>query len=230
VIRQTCANQAIGALQLAIYGDRSSSMTAKLVAFLLADLGVTHSQSSPHVSDDKALSESHFRALSYRPDFPGHFDPIEAAPPTLLARLRLVQRHHHYGGLGLHTPADIHYGIADYVVTRTPPCSPMQPGAPRTVPRKPPEPPHLPTGSWINPPEHPRGAHSVHTTRRCLIQADNFPPTEDRRSTRTQSDRHKSTCPKLNTRETSPNAPKAKSIQRLRERSEACTGPSYTSS
>jgi len=54
-------------------------MTSKPVAFLLADLGVTQSHSRPHVSDDNPYSESQFKTLKYRPDFPPQFESIEAA-------------------------------------------------------------------------------------------------------------------------------------------------------
>jgi hypothetical protein len=43
------------------------------VALLLADLGVTKSHSRPHVSNDNPYSESHFKALKYRSDFPERF-------------------------------------------------------------------------------------------------------------------------------------------------------------
>ena len=82
LIRQTCAKQGIGADQLTIHADRGSSMTSKPVAFLLADLGVTQSHSRPHVSDDNPFSESQFKTLKYRPDFPGRFDSIEAPAGT----------------------------------------------------------------------------------------------------------------------------------------------------
>jgi putative transposase len=45
-------------------------MASKPVAFLLADLGVTKSHSRLHVCNDNPHSESQFRTLKYRPDFP----------------------------------------------------------------------------------------------------------------------------------------------------------------
>ncbi|MBL8231794.1 MAG: transposase family protein [Bryobacterales bacterium] len=59
--------------QLNIHADRGRVMRAKPVAFLLADLGVTKSHSRPYVSDDNPFSESQFRTLKYRPDFPDRF-------------------------------------------------------------------------------------------------------------------------------------------------------------
>jgi len=44
--------------QLTIHADRGSSMRSKLVAQLLADLGVTKTHSRPHVSNDNPFSES----------------------------------------------------------------------------------------------------------------------------------------------------------------------------
>ena len=46
-------------------------MTSTPVAFLLADLGITKTHSRPHVSNDNPYSESQFKTLKYRPDFPG---------------------------------------------------------------------------------------------------------------------------------------------------------------
>jgi putative transposase len=74
---ETIRKQGIDAGQLTIHADNGSSMTSKPVAFLLADLGVTKSHSRPHVSNDNPYSESQFRTLKYRPDFPDRFTSIE---------------------------------------------------------------------------------------------------------------------------------------------------------
>ena len=66
---------------------------------------------------------------------------------------------HHHGGLGLHTPADIHYGTAEAVRDkRAAVLTNAYRAHPERFIRKPPEPPHLPTGSWINPPDQPEEA------------------------------------------------------------------------
>jgi putative transposase len=156
LIRQTCAKQAIGRDQLTIHADRGSSMTSKPVAFLLADLGVTQSHSRPHVSDDNPFSESQFKTLKYRPDFPGGFDSIEAARRHCQTFFAWYNDEHHHSGLGLHTPADIHYGTAEAVRDkRAAVLTDAYRAHPERFTRKPPEPPHLPTGSWINPPDQP---------------------------------------------------------------------------
>jgi transposase InsO family protein len=76
LIADSCEKQNIAPGQLAIHADRGSSMTSKPVAFLMADLGVTKMHSRPYVSDDNPYSESQFRTMKYRPEFPDRFGSI----------------------------------------------------------------------------------------------------------------------------------------------------------
>ncbi|ESQ12162.1 MAG: hypothetical protein N838_34750 [Thiohalocapsa sp. PB-PSB1] len=83
-IAESCAKHAIAPGQLTVHADRGPSMTSKPVAFLLADLGVTKTHSRPYVSNDNPFSESHFKTLKFRPDFPDQFGSIEDAGQTHL--------------------------------------------------------------------------------------------------------------------------------------------------
>jgi len=154
LIRQTCAKQGIRAEQLTIHADRGSSMTSKPVAFLLADLGVTQSHSRPHVSDDNPYSAAQFKTLKYRPDFPGRFGSIEAARLFCRAFFAWYNDEHHHSGLGLHTPADVHYGTAEQTRRkRAGVLDSAYAAHPERFVRTPPRPPKLPAASWINPPD-----------------------------------------------------------------------------
>jgi putative transposase len=156
LIRQTCAKQGIDRDQLTIHADRGSSMTSKPVVFLLADLGVTQSHSRPHVSNDNPFSESQFKTLKYRPDFPGRFGSIEEARLHCQDFFGWYNDEHRHSGLGLHTAADVHYGLAEAVRDkRAGVLDAACAEHPERFVRKPPEPPQLPTSSWINPPDHP---------------------------------------------------------------------------
>src|SRR5260370_41790428 len=73
LIEESCKKQHIQPGQLILHADRGTSMRSKPVALLLADLGVTKTHSRPHVSDDNPFSESQFRTLKYRPEFPDRF-------------------------------------------------------------------------------------------------------------------------------------------------------------
>ena len=154
LIGQTCAKQGIRAEQLTIHADRGSSMTSKPVAFLLADLGVTQSHSRPHVSNDNPYSESQFKTLKYRPDFPRRFASIEAARAHCQVFFPWYNQEHRHTGLGLHTAADIHHGRAHAVqAARADVLTAAYIAHPERFVRQPPAPPQLPAASWINRPD-----------------------------------------------------------------------------
>ena len=156
LIRQTLAKQGIARDQLTIHADRGSSMTSKPVAFLLADLGVTQSHSRPHVSDDNPFSESQFKTLKYRPGFPDRFGSIEAARLHCQRFFPWYNDDHRHGGIALHTAADVHYGLAEVVrEKRAGVLDAAYTAHPERFVRKPPQPPKLPTTTWINQPDKP---------------------------------------------------------------------------
>jgi transposase InsO family protein len=98
-----------------VHADRGTAMTSKSVATLLADLGVTRSHSRPSVSNDNPYSESLFKTLKYAPAFPQRFGSIGEARGFMDAFATAYNHEHHHTGIGLHTPADVHYGHASAV-------------------------------------------------------------------------------------------------------------------
>jgi putative transposase len=159
LIRETCARHAIQPGQLTLHADRGSSMKSKPVAFLLSDLGVTKTHSRPHVSDDNPYSEAHFKTLKYRPDFPDSFGCIEDARAFCRDFFRWYNTEHHHGGIALHTPHDVHYGLA---AQRTTERAMTLLGAfqahPERFPAGRPMPPKLDAMAWINQPKDPKDA------------------------------------------------------------------------
>jgi putative transposase len=153
LIEQTCQKEGIERDQLTIHADRGPSMTSKVVAFLFADLGVTKSHSRPYTSSDNPFSESHFRTLKYRPDFPARFGSIEDARAHCRAFFAWYNGEHRHSSLGLMTPDTVHYGRAEAVTaTRSIVLDAAYRAHPERFVRRPPTPPELPTETWINPP------------------------------------------------------------------------------
>src|SRR5262247_1992240 len=111
-IAETCAKEGICPDQLTLHADRGSAMTSKSVAQLLADLGVTKTHSRPHVSNDNPYSESQFRTLQYRPEFPDRFGCIQDSRAFCQGFFRWYNEEHRHSGLGLLTPAMVHNGEA----------------------------------------------------------------------------------------------------------------------
>ena len=109
LIAETCRRQNIERGSLTIHADNGSSMTSKMVAQLLADLGVTKTHSRPHVSNDNPFSESAFKTLKYRPDFPERFYTIEEARMFCKDFYRWYNHEHRHSGIAMLTPASVHY-------------------------------------------------------------------------------------------------------------------------
>jgi len=97
----------------AVHADRGTSMTSKKVADLLADLHVLRSHSRPHVSNDNPFSESAFKTVKYHPTFPARFGSIQDARTFCESFFAWYNHEHHHAGIGLHTPATVHYGHAE---------------------------------------------------------------------------------------------------------------------
>jgi putative transposase len=154
LIAATCVRQGILPGQLTIHADRGSSMTSKPVALLMADLGVTKTHSRPHVSNDNPFSEAQFKTLKYRPDYPKRFGCQPDARSWAGEFFRWYNYEHHHSGIGLLTPADVHFGRAQAVLDQRQQVL-------QVAFQKNPErfvkgvsiPAQLPSAVWINPPE-----------------------------------------------------------------------------
>ena len=90
-------------------------MRSKPVAFLLADLSVTKTHSRPYTSNDNPFSESQFRTLKYRPEFPDRFGSIQDSRAFCHTFFPWYNDHHRHSGIGMMTPAMVHYGLAPAV-------------------------------------------------------------------------------------------------------------------
>jgi putative transposase len=153
LLADTVTKQNIKRGQLTIHADRGSPMVAKPVAFLLADLGVTKSYSRPHTSNDNPFSESQFRTMKYRPQFPERFGCFEDAHAFCGRFFGWYNQEHRHSGIGFHIPADVHYGRAAVArARRALVLNAAYAQHPERFVRKPPEPPALPTAVWINEP------------------------------------------------------------------------------
>jgi putative transposase len=154
LIAETCEKQNVQPGQLTIHADRGSSMKSKTVAFLLADLGVTKSHSRPYVSDDNPYSESQFKTLKYRPDFPSRFGSIQDARAFCREFFPWYNQEHRHSGIGLMTPAMVHYGKAEQVRSqRQTVLASAFDAHPERFVRGTPTPPSLPEAAWINKPK-----------------------------------------------------------------------------
>jgi putative transposase len=138
---------------LTIHADRGSSMRSKPVSQLLIDLGVARSHSRPHVSNDNPYSEAAFKTLKYCPEFPKRFGSIEHARAFCAEFFEHYNHIHRHSGIGLHTPASLHYGTAAEIrEQRQATLSAAFNDNPIRFRHRPPVAPLIPEVAWINEP------------------------------------------------------------------------------
>jgi transposase InsO family protein len=137
-----------------VHADRGTSMTSKTVAGLLGELGVTRSHSRPRVSNDNPFSEAWFKTLKYAPVFPERFGSLQDARAFMDDFVQYYNHEHHHTGIGLHTPADVHYGLATEVDQRRQAAlaAARQANPERFATTGTPKILNLPETAWINPP------------------------------------------------------------------------------
>lgn len=153
LVADSCTKQGIAPDQLILHADRGSAMTSKTLALLLADLGVGQSHSRPYVSNDNPYSEAQFKTMKYRPDYPDHFDSLADARTWTHPFFNWYNNQHRHTGLGLMTPATVHYGQADDLTNRRQiVLSVAYAQHPERFVKGLPIPPQLPAAVWINPP------------------------------------------------------------------------------
>jgi transposase InsO family protein len=146
---------AIHGVPQVVHADRGTSMTSKKVADLLADLHVVRSHSRPHVSNDNPFSEAAFKTVKYHPTFPSRFGSIQDARAFCEAFFTWYNHEHHHSGIGLHTPAAVHYGHSSATgVARQQVLDTAWAAHPERFTRRPePKALRMPDAAWINKPE-----------------------------------------------------------------------------
>ena len=159
LIGETLRRQGIEPGKLTIHADRGSSMRSKTVALLMGELGVTKTHSRPYVSNDNPYSESQFKTMKYRPDFPDRFGSFQDARGFCSEVCPWYNQEHHHSGLGYLTPFEVHFGLAQQrLEERALVLERAFENHPERFVRGIPKPPTLPEQVWINKPrEHEDG-------------------------------------------------------------------------
>ena len=176
LISQTCEKQAVDLEQLTIHADRGGPMIAKSLALLMADLGVNKSHARPHNSNDNPYSESQFKTMKYRPDYPDRFGCQPDARAWARSFFDWYNNEHHHSALGLMTPADVHFGRAPIIIqTRQQVLCAAYEKHPERFVNGPPQAPQLPEAVWINPPEKSK-AIPLKSAQRSNVAHDTIAP------------------------------------------------------
>lgn len=118
LIAESCLKQEIVPGTLLLHSDCGATMKSRAVGNMLADLGITKSLSRPHVSNDNPFVESSYKTIKYRPDFPDRFESYINALDYCEPLFDWYNNHHRHAGIGMLTPANVHYGQADKIIRK----------------------------------------------------------------------------------------------------------------
>ena len=155
LIEATIEKQDVKTEQLIIHSDRGPSMTSHSVGQLLSSLGVTKSHSRPHVSNDNPFSESQFKTMKYRPEFPKRFGSYEDALQFGRIFFQWYNDEHYHSGIGLLTPSSLHYGQAQEItIARNRTLHRAWAKTPERFVAGIPKAPTTPDAVWINAPKN----------------------------------------------------------------------------
>lgn len=108
---QACWWHGVGPDQLVLHSDNGGPMKGATMLATMQKLGVAASFSRPSVSNDNPFSESLFRTMKYRPEYPSRpFASIEEAQRWVDAFVDWYNTEHLHSAIRFVTPDDRHYG------------------------------------------------------------------------------------------------------------------------
>lgn len=117
LLEQALISENPGGVDLVVHSDNGAPMKGATFRATLERLGLTPSYSRPQVSDDNPYSESLFRTLKYRPEFPRQpFASLEEARRWVTKFRRWYNHEHLHSAIGFVSPISRHNGQADAVL------------------------------------------------------------------------------------------------------------------
>jgi len=116
LVGRACLRERIGQRRLQpliLHADNGNAMRAATLEVRLEELGVLRSFSRPRVSNDNPYSESLFRTIKYRPDYPRKpFTSKEQACLWVVDFVDWYNNRHRHSGIKFVTPHQRHNGEA----------------------------------------------------------------------------------------------------------------------
>jgi putative transposase len=97
-------------LPAVVHADSGPAMRSTDLKDLLGDLNIGQTHNRPRVSNDNPFSESEFRTMKYRPNYPRVFTDLDAARAWVSSYVSWYNQHHRHSGIALFTPAEVHNG------------------------------------------------------------------------------------------------------------------------
>ena len=111
LIANACFTHGVQPKGLVLHSDNGGPMKGSTMLATLQNLGVTPSFSRPMVSDDNPYSESLFRTMKYRPEYPSKpFESLSHAQAWVDEFVSWYNTRHLHSAIRFVSPDDRHYG------------------------------------------------------------------------------------------------------------------------
>lgn len=117
LIKKATLAQGIKGQPLVLHSDNGSPMKAATFLATLEKLGVQSSFSRPRVSNDNPYSESLFKTMKYRPQYPFKgFSSLDEARLWVSKFVKWYNYTHLHSGINFITPYQRHYGLGESIM------------------------------------------------------------------------------------------------------------------
>lgn len=119
LLRDIVRREGLKPSQVTLHSDNGSPMKGATMLATLQQLGVMPSLSRPAVSNDNPYSESLFKTLKYRPQFPlKPFADLAAARKWVAELVQWYNHEHRHSAIGFVTPAQRHAGVDETLLAQ----------------------------------------------------------------------------------------------------------------
>jgi len=117
LLAHACMAHGVQPEELVLHSDNGAPMKGATMLATLHKLGVIPSFSRPSVSNDNPYSESLFRTMKYRPEYPSKpFDSIKQAQSWVDGFVFWYNTQHLHSSIRFVTPDDRHYGREQHIL------------------------------------------------------------------------------------------------------------------
>ena len=119
VLQDICARHGVVPDQVVLHSDNGSPMKGATMLATMQALGVMPSFSRPAVSNDNPYSESLFKTLKYRPNYPQQaFENLLAARAWMGQFVQWYNHQHRHSAIRYLTPAERHAGLDTAILAK----------------------------------------------------------------------------------------------------------------
>ena len=117
LLQDLCHREGIQSNQLILHSDNGSPMKGSTMLATMQQLGVMPSFSRPSVSNDNPYSESLFKTLKYRPQYPlKPFADVVEARQWVTQLVEWYNHEHRHSAIGFVTPAQRHDNLDEMLI------------------------------------------------------------------------------------------------------------------